>query len=299
MWRIVHIAHIGAEVAESGHCFASDEMSPFCPTNCPNRKLGFPRCGCLMATAGDDAVAIPDYVAIGVLMAMILFAVARLFVRGNSETRQSQSNFSLRSRTKFIEPCLPSPAKHPPDGPNWIHEISHDGFRIMAWREATDVELIIPSGNDLISRFPHIAVAVAGLHAQSCLIDGEVIVCDPTGLAVFDLMLGYRAIASTVLCAFDLLELNGEDLRCKPIESRKDALNQLLRRADAAGVVFNQHYKADGETLFRTACRLGRPGIVSKRLGSPYRSGRSKYWVKVKNPKAPAVTREGGEDWSR
>jgi hypothetical protein len=125
----------------------------------------------------------------------------------------------------------------------------------MARREATDVQLITRNGNDLISRFPHIAVAVAALPAQSCLIDGEVIVCDPSGLAVFDLMLGYRAIASTVLCAFDLLELNGEDLRCKPIESRKDALNQLLRRADAAVVVFNQHYKADGETLFRAACR--------------------------------------------
>src|SRR6516164_1003822 len=154
-------------------------MSPFCPTNCPNRKLGFPRCGCLMATAGDDAVAIPDYVAIGVLIVMILFAVARLFVPGSSETRELQSNSSLRPRTKFIEPCLPSPAKHPPDGPNWIHEISHDGFRIMARREATDVQLITQNGNDLISRFPHIAVAVAALPAQSCLIDGEVIGCRP------------------------------------------------------------------------------------------------------------------------
>lgn len=252
-----------------------------------------------MATAGDDAVAIPDYVAIGVLIVMILFAVARLFVRGSSETRELQRNSSFRPRTKFIEPCLPSRAEHPPDGPNWIHEINHDGFRIMARREATDVQLITRNGNDLISRFPHIAVAVAALPAQSCLIDGEVIVCDPSGLAVFDLMLGYRAIASTVLCAFDLLELNGEDLRCKPIESRKDALNQLLRRADAAVVVFNQHYKADGETLFRAACRLGRQGIVSKRLGSPYCSGRSKYWVKVKNPKAPAVRCQAGEDWGR
>jgi len=114
--------------------------------------------------------------------------------------------------------------------------------------------------------------------------------------AVFDLIRGYRAIASAVLCAFDLLELDGKNLRRNPIESRKSALRKLLRRAQS-GIVFNQHYRTDGETIFRTACRLGCEGIVSKRLGSPYRSGRSKYWVKVKNPKAPAVRREAEEDW--
>jgi len=271
----------------------------FLPNQLSQTQARVPRCGCLMAGAGDNAVAIPDDVAIGVLIVMTLFTLARRFARGSSETRELQSNSSLRPRTKFIEPCLPSPAEHPPHGPNWIHEINHDGFRIMARREANDVQLITPNGNDLVNRFPHIAVAVAAIPAQSCLIDGEVIVCDPNGLAVFDLMLGYRAIARAVFCAFDLLELNGEDLRRKPIESRKDALNQLLRRADAAGVVFNQHYKADGETLFRAACRLGRQGIVSKRLGSPYRSGRCKYWVQVKNPKAPIVRLEAGEGWGR
>jgi hypothetical protein len=112
--------------------FASGDLSPVSPANCPNRRLGCPRRGCLMATAGDDAVAIPDYVAIGVLIVMILFAVARLFVRGSSETRELHRNFSFRPRTKFIEPCLPSRAEHPPDGaeldsrnqPRWL---SHNG----------------------------------------------------------------------------------------------------------------------------------------------------------------------------
>jgi len=121
---------------------------------------------------------------------------------------------------------------------------------------------------------------------------------DKTGLAVFDLIRGYRSIASAVLCAFDLLELDGEDLRRKPIESPKSALNNLLRRQQS-GIVFNQHYKARGETIFRLACQLGCEGIVSKRLGSPYRSGRAKYWVKVKNPRAPAMRREAEEDWGR
>ena len=203
---------------------------------------------------------------------------------------------SLRVRTHpalgFIKPCLPSPAKTPPSGADWIHEIKHDGFRIMARRDANGVRLISRNGNDLTSRFPLIATAVTALPARSCLIDGEAIVRDKTGLAVFDLIRGYRSIASAVLCAFDLLELDGEDLRRKPIESRKSALNNLLR-GQQSGIVFNQHYKARGETIFRVACQLGCEGIVSKRLGSPYRSGRSKYWVKIKNPKAPAVKRRG------
>jgi bifunctional non-homologous end joining protein LigD len=209
---------------------------------------------------------------------------------------------SLRLRNRpaqgFIKPCLPSSAKKPPSGADWLHEIKHDGFRIMARRDANGVRLISRNGNDVTSRFPLIATAVAALPAQSCLIDGEAIVRDKTGLAVFDLIRGYRAVASAVLCAFDLLELDAKDLRRKPIEFRKSALNTLLRRQQP-GIVFDQHYKARGETIFRLACELGCEGILSKRLGSPYRSGRSRYWVKIKNSKAPAVRREAEEDWGR
>jgi bifunctional non-homologous end joining protein LigD len=197
----------------------------------------------------------------------------------------------------LIKPCLPLPAKRPPAGPNWIHEIKHDGFRIMARRDATGVRLITRNGTDLTSRFPFIETAVAALPARSCVVDGEAIVCDNiTGLAVFDLMRGHRRIAGAVLCAFDLIELNGEDLRRYPIEKRKSLLAKLLRDSHLS-IVLNEHYNEDGAIVFREACKLGCEGIVSKRLGSSYRSGRSKHWVKVKNPKAPAVKREAEEDW--
>jgi bifunctional non-homologous end joining protein LigD len=209
---------------------------------------------------------------------------------------------SLRERARpglgIIEPCLPSPAKAPPSGPGWLHEIKHDGFRILARKDATGVRLITRAGNDFSSRFPFIAMAVGKLPVRSCLIDGEAIVCDKNGLAVFDLIRGHGSKASAVLCAFDLLEINGEDLRRQPIESRKHALTQLLWSAPAA-IVFNHHYETDGERVLRAACKLGCEGIVSKRLGSPYRSGRSPHWLKVKNPKAPAVKREAEEDWGR
>src|SRR5579862_2492319 len=205
----------------------------------------------------------------------------------------------LRSRKSrlvgFVEPCLPSPAKAPPAGPGWIHEIKHDGFRIMARRDAAGVRLLTRKGNDLTRRFPFIAMAVAALKASSCLIDGEAIVSDENGLAVFDRIRGQGALADATLCAFDLLQLDGRDLRREPLEARKRALEKLLRGAHASLVV-NTHYEADGAIVFREACRLGCEGIVSKRLGSAYRSGRSKHWLKVKNPKSPAVKREAEED---
>jgi bifunctional non-homologous end joining protein LigD len=201
---------------------------------------------------------------------------------------------SLRERTRprlgIIEPCLPSPAKAPPSGPGWIHEIKHDGFRIMARRDGAGARLITRHGNDFTSRFPFIVAVVTALPAHSFLIDGEAIVTNGDGLAVFDLS------DAAVLVAFDLIELEGEDLRRSSIEYRKRKLAKLVR-GPHLGIVLNEHYEGDGEIVFKHACKLGCEGIVSKRLGSPYRSGRSPLWIKVKNPKALAVRREAEEDW--
>jgi ATP-dependent DNA ligase len=200
------------------------------------------------------------------------------------------------SRSELIEPCLPSPAKAPPSGSGWIHEIKHDGFRILARRDGASVRLITRAGNDFSRRFPFIAMAVSKLPVRTCLIDGEAIVCDEDGLAVFDLIRGHRSVAGAVHCAFDLLELDGKDLRRAPIERRKALLANLLKGSHVS-IVLNETFEGDGAVVYREACKLGCEGIVSKRLGSPYRSGRSKHWLKVKNPAAPAVRREVEEDW--
>ena len=122
---------------------------------------------------------------------------------------------SLRERTRpglgIIEPCLPSPAKAPPSGPGWLHEIKHDGFRILARRDSAGVRLITRAGNDFSSRFPFIATAVGKLPVRSCLIDGEAIVCDENGLAIFDLIRRHGAsplwlnVAKTLLHTDDRL----------------------------------------------------------------------------------------------
>jgi bifunctional non-homologous end joining protein LigD len=203
---------------------------------------------------------------------------------------------SVAPRLGIIEPCLPSPAKVPPSGPGWIHEIKHDGFRILAKRDGGGVRLITRNGNDFTYKSPFIAMAVKSLRVRSCLIDGEAIVCDENGLSVFDLIRGHRTVAGAVHCAFDLLELNGKDLRREPIEKRKEMLARLLSGSQIS-LVFNDCFEEDGAIVFREACKLGCEGIVSKRLGSPYRSGRSSHWIKVKNPKAPAVKREAEEGW--
>jgi bifunctional non-homologous end joining protein LigD len=140
-------------------------------------------------------------------------------------------------------------------------------------------------------------MALGKLPVRSVLIDGGAIVCDENGLAVFELIRRHGALASVVHCAFDLLELDGRDLRGEPIEKRKELLAELLRGSKLS-IVLNEHYEENGEIVFREACKLGCEGIVSKRLGSIYRRGRSPHWIKVKNPKAPAVTREAEEDWS-
>src|SRR5262249_1994778 len=106
-------------------------------------------------------------------------------------------------RTKpTIEPCLPRPAKEPPCGPNWIHEIKHDGFRILARRDERGVRLFTRNGYDFSDRFPLIAEAVAALPIRSCFVDGEAIVVDSNGLSVFDLLRHRQHDGAAVLCAF-------------------------------------------------------------------------------------------------
>jgi bifunctional non-homologous end joining protein LigD len=117
-------------------------------------------------------------------------------------------------------------------------------------------------------------------------------------VASFDLVRHHRANDRVFLYAFDLIELNGDDLRRDPLEVRKATLQVMLAKA-RPGIRFNEHIEGDGPTVFAHACEMGLEGIVSKRKDSPYRSGRSPHWLKMKNPAAPAVKREAEEDWGR
>src|SRR5215831_5253360 len=137
---------------------------------------------------------------------------------------------SRRAPSGFIAPCLPSPADRPPSGPGWIHEIKHDGFRLMARRDAAGVRLLTRNGHDWAGRYPQISEAAAALQGvRSFLIDGEAVACDGDGLPIFDKLRYRRADKTVFLYAFDLIELNGQDLRREPLEVRKRQLASLLR----------------------------------------------------------------------
>jgi bifunctional non-homologous end joining protein LigD len=194
----------------------------------------------------------------------------------------------------FIEPCLPTLGHTVPSGPQWVHEIKHDGYRFICRLERDRVRVFSRRGNDYTDRVPRIVDTFARLPASSVTLDGEAVACDPNGVTNFDLLraaLGRPAKREVFLYAFDLLELDGRDMRREPWSERRAKLARLLRGA-GHGVQLSDHMEStDGDAMFRHACAMGLEGLVAKRRDRPYRSGRSPDWIKVKNPDAPAATR--------
>ncbi len=191
--------------------------------------------------------------------------------------------------------CIPTLASKPPNGNEWVHEIKHDGYRVMVRRSGDRVRLITRRGYDWMARFPRIVEAAKRLRENGFTIDGEAVWCGDDGVADFAKPHSRASNNDVILYAFDLLEIGGEDIRALPLEARKKRLKKLIgkRKGD---ILFNEHLEGDGDTIFRHACELGLEGIVSKRRDLPYRLGRSSAWLKVKNPASPAMARvaEGG-----
>jgi bifunctional non-homologous end joining protein LigD len=160
------------------------------------------------------------------------------------------------------------------------------------------VRLYSRPGNELTHRFPIIVEALSGLRPQSCIIDGEAVACGDDGIASFERIRYRRNDYSVFLYAFDLIELDGDDLRRDPFTVRKTLLAKLLTRA-RPGLRLNEHLDEDGPVVFHHACKFGLEGIVSKQRNSLNRSGRLAHWIKSKNPNAPAVKREAEEEWDR
>jgi bifunctional non-homologous end joining protein LigD len=198
-----------------------------------------------------------------------------------------------------FEPCIPTKADRPPSGPGWVHEIKHDGYRLIAHRDGAGIRLLTRNGHDFSERYPAVVAAVNRLRCRSCVIDGEVAICDELGLAIFErLQIGPRVKHDAVLLAFDLIELDGQDLKREPLLTRKATLLSLVKAAPA-GVQYVEHIEGDGTMIYRQACNLGCEGIVSKRAGSPYRPGRSRDWIKTKSPAAIETQKIRSENWNQ
>ncbi len=200
------------------------------------------------------------------------------------------------SLPKFVPPQLALQVAEAPDGSEWIHELKLDGYRMQgrienpAGKRATSATLLTRSGLNWTHRMPDIAAGLAELSVQSVLLDGEVVVFDEHGRTSFaDLQAAFQEDKKKPLTyvIFDLLHLNGHNLRGLPLERRKKILEQILAHAsghdqNAAILRYSEHLGAHGGEVFKKACQLGAEGIVSKKVSAPYSSGRSSSWQKIK-----------------
>jgi bifunctional non-homologous end joining protein LigD len=182
----------------------------------------------------------------------------------------------------FIIPAQPTLVAKPPTGPEWVHEVKHDGYRLLARKQAGRVTLWSRHATDLTDRFPRIAKAIRSLPADDVVLDGEAVVFRPDGHSDFAALRTNRGADAARLVAFDLLDIDGEDRRKLPLEVRRAELDALVAGIDA--IMFSEAIEAEGAVVFAKACETGLEGIVSKRLGGAYWSGRVRNWVKVKNP---------------
>ena len=180
----------------------------------------------------------------------------------------------------FIVPCRPTLVAQPPSGPIWSHEVKYDGYRILARAGEGRVRLWSRNALDWTARLPRIEQAVAGLDVRSIVLDGEAIAEDDIGRPDFYGLQSIAGLESAIYVVWDVLELDGLDLRQMPLQGRREVLVRLM--ADAPdGLVLAETFD-DGPGLFRIACAMGLEGVVSKRLDSPYRSGRALTWLKTK-----------------
>jgi ATP-dependent DNA ligase len=191
---------------------------------------------------------------------------------------------------RLFQPCLPTRVKTAPSGPLWVHEIKHDGFRIVARKAGGVVRLYSKQGYDWSGRYPQVVDALMRMRANSIVLDGELVCFGRRGEHDFDRLWNRAHDEEARLCAFDLLELNGEDYRGQPLLDRKRRLRRLLSKP-RDGLEYVEHLEGDGAVIFEHACKLGLEGIVSKRWDMPYRAGPTKLWLKIKNPAHPAMLR--------
>jgi bifunctional non-homologous end joining protein LigD len=186
----------------------------------------------------------------------------------------------------FVEPTLAQLVESAPRGGNWLHEIKLDGYRMQARIDGGKVQLLTRKGLDWTAKFKPVANALKNLKIPSALLDGEIVVEDEAGVSSFSALqqeLKSGKGERFVYYVFDLLYLDGEDLRKATLADRKAALRLLFDDLPQGGTIrFSDHLEEDGATLVRHACRMGLEGIISKRADQPYRSGRGDDWVKSK-----------------
>ncbi len=191
------------------------------------------------------------------------------------------------ARLDFVEPALATLERQAPAGREWLHEVKFDGYRMQAQIAGTEVRLLTRTGLDWTAKFDGAIVAALGqLKCSDAILDGEIVVLAGNGVSSFSLLQADLSAGRTdrmVYYLFDLMRLDGGDLREEPLVERKEKLKELLADlADDAPLRFSDHFVEPGGVMLKHACRMGLEGVVSKRADSPYRSGRGLSWIKSK-----------------
>jgi bifunctional non-homologous end joining protein LigD len=211
--------------------------------------------------------------------------------RSSSAKASGSKKKSVAKRSKqasaklpaFVEPQLATLVDGPPDGNEWLHEIKYDGYRGVAAIAGGKVAIYTRNGLDWSDRFARIVPALQSLPCQTALLDGEIAVADAKGHTDFGALQDALSTGqgSLTYYLFDLLELDGEDLQRRPLTERKQKLRALLKGV-AAPLVYSDHVVGNGAEAFAQACAMKLEGLISKQADAPYRSGRTRSWLKSK-----------------
>ena len=195
------------------------------------------------------------------------------------------SSVRFTAAPSFVEPLLVTTAKAIPKGPDWIHEFKFDGYRLITVIDSGEVRFFTRSGSDWTSRFPALARAFGRFPVRSAVLDGELVSMTPDGVPSFSKLqvdVASKDQSSLQLHVFDLMHLDGEDLRHKPLIDRRRRLADIFERFGGSDYIHLTEWFDDGAALFKAACNLQGEGVVSKRISAPYVSGRSQSWLRSK-----------------
>jgi bifunctional non-homologous end joining protein LigD len=187
--------------------------------------------------------------------------------------------------------CIPTRGTMVPAGPDWLHEIKYDGYRMRVERDGARVRLITRNGYDWTKRYPWIVESALKNRIKQFVIDGEAVILGVDGVSDFNALHSGKHNDEVQLYAFDILTLDGDDLRALPLSLRKTNLALLLARRPDGIFVAPFEQGEIGPDLFRAAGAMGLEGLVSKRRDRPYRPGRLPNWIKIKNRSHPAMAR--------